>query len=265
MINESVYCLIRPQLQAAEKSPLYKSKHSNHGLPPTYSTFGYQGTSVVLGNVGGAIEEMETVHPAKKATGSFGKVVCQEVDPKTFLKKSNKGGGGSECHNTFTRPTTEALKAAVPKKGDKPVMGLKTEKDYVVANAVENILAVPKKSSPPQNRAVNIATYGAIPEYLSKRKEELYKHHASVAEAESKRCKDGELFRELPSFDVKALREQLKGRWEVLNKEFQTMGFNLETRTQIRRRETVERELRMVEAALAKINRERIFVFDDTR
>ena len=32
-------------------------------------------------------------------------------------------------------------KAAVPKKDEKPILGLVSDKNYIVANAVENILA----------------------------------------------------------------------------------------------------------------------------
>jgi hypothetical protein len=35
----------------------------------------------------------------------------------------------------------DAKKPAVPKKDEKPIMGLVSDKNYVVANAVENILA----------------------------------------------------------------------------------------------------------------------------
>ena len=36
---------------------------------------------------------------------------------------------------------TEMRRAAVPKKDEKPIMGLVSDKNYIVANAVENILA----------------------------------------------------------------------------------------------------------------------------
>jgi hypothetical protein len=36
---------------------------------------------------------------------------------------------------------TEYKKADVPKKDEKPIMGLVSDKNYIVANAVENILA----------------------------------------------------------------------------------------------------------------------------
>ena len=39
----------------------------------------------------------------------------------------------------YARPG--APKAAVPKNGDKPIHGLVSDKNFIVANAVENILA----------------------------------------------------------------------------------------------------------------------------
>ena len=45
--------------------------------------------------------------------------------------------------------TDEIKRPAVPKKDEKPIMGLVSDKNYIVANAVENILAAPKL--PPNN------------------------------------------------------------------------------------------------------------------
>jgi len=39
------------------------------------------------------------------------------------------------------RRASEQKKAAVPKKEEKPIMGLVSDKNFIVANAVENILA----------------------------------------------------------------------------------------------------------------------------
>lgn len=41
--------------------------------------------------------------------------------------------------NKFTYQTDR--RAPVPKKDEKPIMGLVSDKNYIVANAVENILA----------------------------------------------------------------------------------------------------------------------------
>lgn len=41
----------------------------------------------------------------------------------------------------FTYKDTDQRKPAIPKKQDKPIMGLVSDKNFIVANAVENILA----------------------------------------------------------------------------------------------------------------------------
>ena len=41
----------------------------------------------------------------------------------------------------FNRPQRVPQRQKVPLRNEKPVMGLKTTKDFLVANAVENILA----------------------------------------------------------------------------------------------------------------------------
>lgn len=38
----------------------------------------------------------------------------------------------------------EPVKPIVPKKDEKPIMGLKSNKNFIVSNAVENILSAPK-------------------------------------------------------------------------------------------------------------------------
>jgi hypothetical protein len=40
-----------------------------------------------------------------------------------------------------TKHKCEEKKPAIPKKEEKPIMGLVSEKNFIVANAVENILA----------------------------------------------------------------------------------------------------------------------------
>ena len=270
MSGESVYCLIEEQQSAASKSKMYRSKHS-HQVPPSYSTFGTQGTSQVYGNVAAGTKDQMSVHPAKKGAGSFGKSVVASVDPHNFLKKTNMGstGKGESQHQqhyspaTFKRGPEGEKKPAVPKREEKPVMGLSTDKNFVVANAVENILAVPKKQAAQETRAVDKNTYGRVPTYIQKTKAELQKQYALVDKfgASGKQVEDK--FTQLSAGEVSELRAGLQKRWDILNKEFQTMGFNLETRTQKKRQETVEGELRALEAALAKVNKPNIFIYND--
>jgi hypothetical protein len=51
-------------------------------------------------------------------------------------------------------------RAPVPKKADKPIMGLVSDKNYIVANAVENILAAPKVPENKDKDFLKKKTYG---------------------------------------------------------------------------------------------------------
>merc|ERR1712141_248115 len=90
----------------------------------------------------------------------------------------------------FKYPDAERSKPAVPKAKDTPLMGLKTTKNFITTNAVENITAVPKnpakkfvdtRNGDCQNLIpsgyepvfVHKKDFGEVPMYLSKRKEEV--------------------------------------------------------------------------------------------
>jgi len=54
----------------------------------------------------------------------------------------------------------------VPKKDEKPIMGLVSDKNFIVANAVENILAAPKLNSNTQLDYLKKKNYGKTPVFL---------------------------------------------------------------------------------------------------
>jgi len=45
----------------------------------------------------------------------------------------------------FKYPNEERRKPPVPKRDEQPILGLKTNKNFITQNAIENIMAVPKK------------------------------------------------------------------------------------------------------------------------
>ncbi len=60
----------------------------------------------------------------------------------------------------------------VPKKDEKPIMGLKSNKNFIVTNAVENILAAPK-TMPDEKSWTNKKDFGKTPEYLTRIKDSI--------------------------------------------------------------------------------------------
>lgn len=59
-----------------------------------------------------------------------------------------------------------AKKVAVPKINEKPIMGLVSDKNFIVSNAVENILAAPKLPSNSNKDYLKKKNYGKVPKYL---------------------------------------------------------------------------------------------------
>jgi hypothetical protein len=60
----------------------------------------------------------------------------------------------------------ELKKVSVPKKDEKPIMGLVSDKNFIVSNAVENILAAPKLPSSTDKDYLKKKNYGKVPKYL---------------------------------------------------------------------------------------------------
>lgn len=51
----------------------------------------------------------------------------------------------------------------MPKKDEKPIMGLVSDKNFIVANAVENILAAPKMNTNKDKDFLKKKNYGKVP------------------------------------------------------------------------------------------------------
>ena len=64
----------------------------------------------------------------------------------------------------YERPGNK--KVSVPKKDEKPIMGLVSDKNFIVSNAVENILAAPKLPTNNDKDFLKKKNYGKVPKYL---------------------------------------------------------------------------------------------------
>merc|ERR1719231_1742270 len=73
------------------------------------------------------------------------------------------------------------LKPDVPKTSDLPVMNLVTSKNFVVANAVETILAAPKKVSQGAKDYLCKEDYGKVPKYLQNIKQDIDAEYEYIA------------------------------------------------------------------------------------
>ena len=162
--EESIYNLIPKEQYVPAKDKRYKSKHPSN-MPPSYSTFGNHTTSKPgVGNVTGEYKPGGANHTEKANSGTFGKPKGALKPEATGFKKKGTGTMTLPQATKFERPGQK--KEAVPKKEDKPIMGLVSDKNYIVANAVENILAAPKLPANTQKDYLKKKEYGKVPKYV---------------------------------------------------------------------------------------------------
>ena len=161
----------------------------------------------------------------------------------------------------FERPG--AKKVAVPLKEEKPIMGLVSDKNFIVSNAVENILAAPKLPSNSNRDFLKKRNYGKVPKYMQTIKKEIDDEYQLVREMQIEEEADMDRQKFLMDEDEKAeLIAALKKKWEVVHKEYQTLTHKskLDTIGLKDKYEACERELKQLEMDIQKLSKNYIFV-----
>lgn len=264
--EESIYNLIPPEEYKAPKGKLYKSKY-NPKAAPTGSTFCLGTTSRPgVSNLNGEVVPEGSNHQNKAGTALWGKKLGEaKPTPQSFIKK---GQGtmmvsGSKMGSTKGAHKKEKIRPPVPKKDEKPIMGLTSDKNYIVANAVENILAAPKVKENNQKDYTKKKDYGKTPNYLRKIKNEIDQEYELVREMqmEDEQQKDRDKFL-LPDNEREELIAALKKKWEVVHKTYQELTHvqKIDTVGLRRKKENCEQELKQLEKDIEKLTKRYIFV-----
>jgi hypothetical protein len=264
--EESIYNLIPPEEYKAPKGKLYKSKH-NPKAAPTGSTFCLGTTSKPgVSNMNGDIQPEGSNHLNTAGAGTWGKKLGDaKPTPGTFIKK---GQGtmrvtGTGMNQTKGGHKKEKRRPPVPKKDEKPIMGLTSDKNFIVANAVENILAAPKVKDNQGPDYTKKKDYGKTPKYLQKIKKEIDNEYELVREMqmEEEQQRDREKFL-LPEDERQELISALKKKWEVVHKQYQEITHvqKIDTVGLRRKKENCEAELKQLERDIEKLSKKFIFV-----
>lgn len=169
--------------------------------------------------------------------------------PKKFHYADGRGAG------------SEASRPPVPRVTDKPVMGLVSNKNFVAANAVEAILAVPKR---PKDETADFRSkpdYGKVPRYLERVKKEVdaeYRYVAGLSEDAHSVARDR--MRLIPDAERAELIDGLKTRWEALNRDYQRTSVSVDSPSKIARKENLEAEMDQVERDIDTLSRQFVFM-----
>merc|ERR1719506_1947699 len=200
---------------------MHRSKH-NAQLPPTATTFGgAQTTHPSCMNIAGAAEGKLV---PDKAVRTMGKPAGHSRNtPRDYMKKNAyttkvqtlsevKRGNPALLQPSELKPK---LKPDVPKTVDMPVMNLVTSKNFVVANAVETILAAPKKVSAQAKDYLSKEDYGRVPKYLKNIKQDIEAEYDYIRQLQdNEEAEQASAYRPLAEEERIALLNGLKAKWE---------------------------------------------------
>mmetsp|Transcript_7310 Transcript_7310/g.6557 ORF Transcript_7310/g.6557 Transcript_7310/m.6557 type:complete len:255 (+) Transcript_7310:75-839(+) len=246
-MNESIYNLVTKEYEIPKKQPIHKSMH-DPTANVTGSTFGCFGTSRLLG--AGSVP--------KKDGALFGP---PKPEYNLTTKQTNKRDTSTDSTGRFTY--SDKRKDHTPTLEEKPIYGIKSNKDFIVANAVEAILQAPKIVPSKELDYLKKEDYGKPPAYLSKVKEEIRRENDMIDRYVQEHLNGGyqgpesDRLEELSEDERQELIIALKKKWEVINNRFQRISHHviLDTAGQVRRKEQLENELQQLEDDISKLER----------
>jgi hypothetical protein len=236
-MDESIYNLIPREERTVEKAPRYVSKH--------------------------ATRVRQEEKSKKKSGATMGPVHKDPPSTKTFLKKGT-GGAGATVRKTVAKSSPKAQrKPAVPRHTERPVMGLKTQRNYLKDNAVNAVTAKPgtqrKGGSAKGKQFSQRKDYGKTPAYLTKRKEDEARAQQEYAEYVAHVQAQGQPY-EVPADERQEILDGLKSNWEMLHKEFLGLSVTTDTAPKKQRKFELEQRLSQLESDINKIERHRIIL-----
>ncbi len=147
-------------------------------------------------------------------------------------------------------------KPAVPSADERPIHGAVSSKNFIVANAVQVILAANKlKAGGAESKAdeferyVDKPDYGMPPAYLSKVKKQVEFEKEVVREyVEETRARSGPASETMAEEDRIALIKDLKRKWGVVNKKYQRYAGGAPSSSKNALKEKYEKEIWQIEA-----------------
>lgn len=166
------------------------------------------------------------------------------------------------------RQLVQPLKPSIPTADDKPVMGLRSEKNFVTSNAVEAICTQPKRRQQAPELAIHRASFGKVPKYLESIKagladeREWMETHRARQQQEQAEMR-AQYLHEMSEDERVELLQKLKELQSEKTRALQSMPFGRDSMSQKARKDSLDKELKQVEDAIAKLGKEVVFVYKD--
>ncbi|XP_065587649.1 enkurin [Cyrtonyx montezumae] len=206
--------------------------------------------------------QCKTMGPAKVAVPS----------PKNFLKKHSKEPTFPAREKEQESKKLPAL--SVPRRTDRPVMGIQSKKNFIKTNAVAAIKGLPKK---PQHiyvdrrqgdkylldtsglvpKYMKKKDYGVTPKYVIRRSEEMKKAQEEYENYVLEHLKKNAM-KQLSDEERKCLLQGLKKNWEKVYHEFQHLSVEIDTMRKKLHKEKLELQMKQLEHDIDVIEKHKV-------
>ncbi|GAB4821305.1 hypothetical protein N2152v2_008351 [Parachlorella kessleri] len=150
------------------------------------------------------------------------------------------------------------LKGDVPKRSDKPLMGLSSDKNFVCENVKEAAVVSPKHKEQQQMSYLDKPWFGAVPPYLQKRMREIEEQRARAERLQQANEADSNVVQTLQGEELAALVTSLKLKWQSVNEAYQRLPCVLDTPSKKRRKEDMEALLNEIERDIKTLQRTQV-------
>jgi len=276
---ESIYNLIPQPIPVPAPVKRHISKHPGD-KDPTFSTFGLTGTSkpgykniegVEYGTGGGH-------HGYRKPHATMGKE-GNARHPADILRKGTGSGAGAGDATRMPESAEpfkyERVRPPLPSKAELQEVRKLVEtqqkgretKNFITSNAVENILAVPKREVSGTDW-LKKPHFGEVPPYLTKIKHEIADEYEYIKSMQQQQADEGPPgMRLMPDEEKEELVSSLKAKWDQVNKLYQASSVlslaSLDTIGKVKRKEMYEAQLAQIEKDIEKLSKKSVYVSSD--
>ncbi len=215
--KESIYNIL-PKSKIIQNTGIsYKSKYP-HWIAPTASTFKLHTSSYPnICNLSGEYTLPRGAHKLEQENATFGLPEGSYApNPNNYHKKGETFKILPPLE--YLHQKDEIKKPSIPNKNDYPIYGFKSDKNYIISNAVDNILMQPKKLRSGSQEIIFHKYYGNIPNYIKKYRMEHENELKNIREIKKRKQEEEDAKQRLLSLnEVNELREGLKKKWEMYN------------------------------------------------
>ena len=182
-------------------------------------------------------------------------------NPSNFLRKGTRSVSHSSKSHKSNVNRLESQKPPVPSRHEKPVLGLKSDHNFITANAVNVILSSSSNKKDDKENFMKKENFGKVPEYLKNVKKEVDREIDMVDDYVKRKANDnnenGCVCETMDEKERDELVKMLQKKWDDVNRNYQKVchRVTMETPGDIRRKENQEAQLEQLESDIKKLTK----------